>query len=190
MKLVTSREPSALRPSSARSSMRKAKPTISAPRRSSSRPVAASGAAGREQVVDDQDPLAPADRVGVDLERVGAVLERVFFGVAWRPEACRACAPGRSRRRAHTRAARRACSRAPRCRRRTRRRALRKRSTKRSIVALKPAGSLSSGVMSRNRIPGIGKSGMARISDSTCSFVSSRVRANAASGSGFARTTL
>ena len=37
-------------------------------------------AAGREQVVDDQDPLAGLDRVAVDLERVRAVLEGVLDG--------------------------------------------------------------------------------------------------------------
>src|ERR1700722_7397292 len=34
---------------------------------------------------------------------------------------------------------------------------------KRSIISLKPCLSLSNGVMSRKRIPGIGKSGIARI---------------------------
>ena len=37
-------------------------------------------AAGREQVVDDQDLLAGLDRVAVDLERVRAVLEGVLDG--------------------------------------------------------------------------------------------------------------
>ena len=37
----------------------------------------ARGAAGRQQVVDDQDALPFLHRVLVNLERVGAVLERV-----------------------------------------------------------------------------------------------------------------
>ena len=37
-------------------------------------------AAGREQVVDDQDLLTRRDRVAVDLERVRAVFERIFDG--------------------------------------------------------------------------------------------------------------
>ena len=48
----------------------------------------------------------------MDFERVRPVLERVFLGDTSCPEACRACEPGRSRRRARRRAARRACSRA------------------------------------------------------------------------------
>jgi hypothetical protein len=40
--------------------------------------VPANRAAGGEQVVDDQDSLARPDGVLVDLERVGAVLERVL----------------------------------------------------------------------------------------------------------------
>ena len=39
---------------------------------------AADRAAGRQEVVDDQDLLAGLDRVAVDLERVGAVLEGVL----------------------------------------------------------------------------------------------------------------
>src|SRR3989442_13061535 len=38
-------------------------------------------AAGGEEGVDDQHPVAGADRVGVDLESVAAVLERVARGV-------------------------------------------------------------------------------------------------------------
>src|SRR5919107_3420031 len=39
------------------------------------------GAAGGEHVVDDQDPLAGDDGVGVQLEGGGAVLERVLLGL-------------------------------------------------------------------------------------------------------------
>src|SRR4029453_6498671 len=39
------------------------------------------GAAGGEQVVDDQDPLAGNDGVGVQLEGGAAVLERVLLGL-------------------------------------------------------------------------------------------------------------
>src|SRR6476660_7820688 len=39
---------------------------------------AVDGAAGREEVVDDEDLLPCLDRVAVDLEGVRAVLERVF----------------------------------------------------------------------------------------------------------------
>ena len=38
------------------------------------------GPAGREEVVDDQHPLSGRDRVTVDLERVGPVLEGVLDG--------------------------------------------------------------------------------------------------------------
>ena len=34
--------------------------------------------AGRQQVVEHHDPLTGRDRVGLDLDRVGAVFERVF----------------------------------------------------------------------------------------------------------------
>ena len=56
------------------------------------------GAAGREQVVDDQHPLAFLHRVVVDLERVGAVLEVVGLRAWSSTAACRACAPARTRR--------------------------------------------------------------------------------------------
>src|SRR5215218_10557532 len=39
------------------------------------------GAAGGQHVVDDQDPLAGDDRVGVQLQGGGAVLERVLLGL-------------------------------------------------------------------------------------------------------------
>src|SRR5215211_5686679 len=39
------------------------------------------GAAGGEHVVDDQDPLAGGDGVGVQLQGGGAVLERVLLGL-------------------------------------------------------------------------------------------------------------
>src|SRR4029453_109210 len=39
------------------------------------------GAAGGEHVVDDQDPLAGDDRVGVQLQGGAAVLERVLLGL-------------------------------------------------------------------------------------------------------------
>src|SRR5579875_201606 len=39
------------------------------------------GPPGREEIVDDQDPLPGVDGVAVDLERVRPVLERVFLGI-------------------------------------------------------------------------------------------------------------
>src|SRR6266511_6435627 len=39
------------------------------------------GAAGGEHVVDDQDPLAGHDRVGVQLKGGGPVLQRVLLGL-------------------------------------------------------------------------------------------------------------
>ena len=46
-------------------------------------------AAGREQIVDDQHALPCLDRVFVDLERVGAVLERVALAHARRRQLAR-----------------------------------------------------------------------------------------------------
>ncbi len=51
------------------------------------------GAAGRQQIVEDDDALAGADGVGLDLDGVGAVFERILVGDGRRPAACRACAP-------------------------------------------------------------------------------------------------
>ena len=80
MTLVTLRPSSRSRPLRKSSSTRNARPTTSPLSRSTSSIVPAHGAAGREQVVDDEDPLAGLDGVAVDLEGVGAVLERVLDG--------------------------------------------------------------------------------------------------------------
>ena len=59
----------------------KPSPTTSPPSRSTSRDRRRRGAAGGEHVVDDQHPLARRDRVAVDLEQVGAVLELVLLAL-------------------------------------------------------------------------------------------------------------
>ena len=56
-------------------------------------------AAGREQVVDDQDLLALLDRIAVHLEAVGSVLQVVADADLGVTGACRPCGPGRTRRR-------------------------------------------------------------------------------------------
>ena len=56
------------------------------------------GAAGREQIVDDQHPLPFLHRIVVDLERIGAVLEIVGLRASSGTAVCPACAPARTRR--------------------------------------------------------------------------------------------
>lgn len=68
--------PSRARPSRKVSSTRKAQPTMSPPSPDTSWIVAAA-VPRREQVVDDEDALPGRDGVGVDLQRVGTVLERI-----------------------------------------------------------------------------------------------------------------
>ena len=73
---------------------RNAKPTISPPRRSTSAAAAPRGAAGREQVVDDQHALTRRDRVGVHLDDRLAVLERVRLRDPRRRAAVPPCGSG------------------------------------------------------------------------------------------------
>ena len=72
-------------------------PTTSPPSRSTSRTDGRRGAAGREHVVDDQHLLAGRDRVAVDLEQVGAVLELVLLALDLPRELARPCARARTR---------------------------------------------------------------------------------------------
>jgi len=66
----------AARPLSAASSISTATPAISAPRRESRRKVAARV----QQIVDHEHPRAARDGVGMDLDRIRAVFQRIFFG--------------------------------------------------------------------------------------------------------------
>ena len=55
------------------------------------------GAAGRDHVVDDEHPLARVHGVAVDLEEVGAVLERVLLALDLPRQLARPCARARTR---------------------------------------------------------------------------------------------
>ena len=136
--------------------MKKEIPTTSAPSRSASSAAAAAVPPGGEHVVGDQNLLAPGHGVRVDLEAVAAVLEAVgdalrgarqLAGLADRNEtepSSRAMAAPNMKPRAsipRTLAA-------P---------LLRKGSAISRTAAPKACGEASSGVMSRNRIPGDGK---------------------------------
>ena len=56
------------------------------------------GAAGRDHVVDDRTCSPGRDRVAVDLEQVGAVLELVLLALDLPRQLARACGPARTRR--------------------------------------------------------------------------------------------
>ena len=105
-----------------------------------------------------------ATRVGVQLELAGAVLEHVLGADRLVRAACRACARARSRRRARAPARARAGSRAPRPRPRSRPSAARAYSASPRTASASASASAISGVMSLKAIPGLGKSGISRIS--------------------------
>ena len=119
--------------------------------------------AGREHVVVDDDPRAAGDRVGCDLERVLAVLERVASRRPSPAGACPAAAPATKPqpastrdRRAEPEAARLGAEHEvrPRARASTRR--------ARPTACRSASGSSSSGEMSLKPTPGSGKSGTSR----------------------------
>ena len=84
---VYGRPPSAADPPSAVNSIRNANPAMSPPSRSHQRRRRARGAAGGEQVVDDEHALTGLDRVRVDLDDRLPVLEAVRLGDALRGQA-------------------------------------------------------------------------------------------------------
>ena len=86
------------RPFRSTSSISKATPATSPPSCLTRSTVARGGAAGGEQIVDDQHPLPWLDRIAVHLQAVAAVLEVVAWR-GWSPTAAsRPCGPARSRR--------------------------------------------------------------------------------------------
>ena len=140
------------------SSMMKHAPTTTPPS-CSTRPLIASTVppvASTSSWITTREPAR--DQIGMQLERVLAVLEHVARADRLGRQLARAGAPGRSRRRPRPRSRSRARSRAPRRRARGRRSLPSPTSASSPTVSRSVAGSASSGVTSLKPTPGVGKS--------------------------------
>ena len=145
----------------ARVSTRNAAPTTAAAARLDEPHAGGRRAAGGQHVVHDEHPGAGGEHArGASPAGRGRIRGRTRAR-SCRPEACPASAPGSRPRRGPAPAGRRRESLGPR-RRRSRRvaRAAPRRGERRRSPSANARGSASSGVMSRNRMPGLGKSGI------------------------------